>query len=105
VTELRTTEKGRIWSYDDPSLGATANAAFIATAYATYLKPLGDPKARTYTCWAQQQVPPPPLSPRLPHHTTFHTPSRRHSLPLRAPRSEAVLFYRLRPIPSDDARS
>ena len=58
MTELRTTEKGRIWSYNDPSLGSTANAAFIATAYAVYLKaqPLGDPKARTYTCWAQQQA-------------------------------------------------
>jgi hypothetical protein len=68
VTELRTTEKGRIWSYNDPSLGATANAAFIATAYAVYLKPLGDPKARTYTCWAQQQVEPPH------HHHHHHHP-------------------------------
>lgn len=56
VGVLRTTNKGRIWSYNNPSLGATANAAFLAVGYATLLKPQGDKKARTYTCWAQQQV-------------------------------------------------
>ena len=55
VTSLRTTDRGRIFSYADPALGTTANTVFVAVAHATLLKPYGDPRARTYTCWALQQ--------------------------------------------------
>ena len=61
VALLRTTDRGRIFSYADPALGTTANTAFVAVAYATLLKPFGDPRARTYTCWALQQKRPTPV--------------------------------------------
>ena len=87
---LRTTDRGRIFSYSDPALGTTANTAFVAVAYATLLKPYGDPLARTYTCWAlQQERPPlvPYLALPLPEHELYACAQRSTCYPIGQPKS------------------
>ncbi|KAK9804363.1 hypothetical protein WJX72_009368 [[Myrmecia] bisecta] len=51
------TPRGRAWNPNAPSLGATANAAFLSLAYAQISsKSISQAKSERYTCWARGQM-------------------------------------------------
>ena len=52
------TPKGRAWNYQSPTLGGTANAAFLSLAYSKFLRDQKEYKQleKRYVCWGRSQL-------------------------------------------------